>query len=114
MTKITSLSTGSRTVVPGPATPYDNAGAERFMRTLKEEERTRKAYTTIEARAKIGIFIANADNRRSAAFRALLLQTPGRVRKSPISARLATRLKRQTQSCHSNAVSQPRGAFQWL
>ena len=44
--------------------PYDNAKAERFMRTLKEEEVNAKTYATIEqARAGIGAFIENVYNR---------------------------------------------------
>ena len=44
--------------------PYDNAKAERFMRTLKEEEVNAKTYATIEeARADIGAFIENVYNR---------------------------------------------------
>ena len=43
--------------------PYDNAKAERFMRTLKEEEVNAKTYATIEAaRADIGAFIENVYN----------------------------------------------------
>ena len=44
--------------------PYDNAKAERFMRTLKEEEVNAKTFDTIEeARADIGAFIENVYNR---------------------------------------------------
>ena len=44
--------------------PYDNAKAESFMRTLKEEEVNAKTYATIEeARADIGAFIENVYNR---------------------------------------------------
>src|ERR1700729_1958663 len=44
--------------------PYDNARAERFMRTLKEQEVNAKTYATIEeARADIGAFIENVYNR---------------------------------------------------
>ena len=43
--------------------PYDNAKAERFMRTLKEEEVDGSAYRDIdEARAKIGPFIETVYN----------------------------------------------------
>ena len=45
--------------------PYDNAKAERFMRTLKEEEVDGSAYRDLaEARAKIGEFIATVYNRQ--------------------------------------------------
>ncbi len=44
--------------------PYDNAKAERFMRTLKEEEVNGKLYASIEeARANIGAFLENVYNR---------------------------------------------------
>jgi putative transposase len=44
--------------------PYDNAKAERFMRTLKEEEVNGKAYASIdEARAHIGAFLETVYNR---------------------------------------------------
>jgi transposase InsO family protein len=45
--------------------PYDNAKAERFMRTLKEEEVDGGAYRDVEdARAKIGLFIETVYNRQ--------------------------------------------------
>ena len=45
--------------------PYDNAKAERFMRTLKEEEVDGIAYCDVaEARAKIGLFIETVYNRQ--------------------------------------------------
>jgi len=45
--------------------PYDNAKAERFMRTLKEEEVDGRAYRDIdEARRSIGTFIETVYNRR--------------------------------------------------
>jgi putative transposase len=44
--------------------PYDNAKAERFMRTLKEEEVNGKTYASIdEARAHIGAFLETVYNR---------------------------------------------------
>ena len=44
--------------------PYDNAKAERFMRTLEEEEVNGKAYASIdEARAHIGAFLETVYNR---------------------------------------------------
>lgn len=45
--------------------PYDNAKAERFMRTLKEEEVDGSAYSdVVEARTKIGLFIETVYNRQ--------------------------------------------------
>ena len=45
--------------------PYDNAKAERFMRTLKEEEVDGRAYRDLaEARRSIGVFIDTVYNRR--------------------------------------------------
>jgi putative transposase len=44
--------------------PYDNAKAERFMRTLKEEEVDGRAYRNeTKARASIGLFIETVYNR---------------------------------------------------
>ena len=44
--------------------PYDNAKAERFMRTFKEEEVNGKTYASIdEARTDIGAFLENVYNR---------------------------------------------------
>jgi putative transposase len=44
--------------------PYDNAKAERFMRTLKEEEVNGKTYASIdEARTDIGDFLETVYNR---------------------------------------------------
>jgi putative transposase len=45
--------------------PYDNAKAERFMRTLKEEEVDASAYRDVDdARASIGVFIETVYNRQ--------------------------------------------------
>jgi len=45
--------------------PYDNAKAERFMRTLKEEEVNGSGYRDVdEAREKIGLFIETVYNRQ--------------------------------------------------
>jgi transposase InsO family protein len=45
------------------ANPYDNAKAERFMRTLKQEEVDGRAYRdAVEAREKIGTFIEQVYN----------------------------------------------------
>ena len=44
--------------------PYDNAKAERFMRTVKEEEVNGKTYASIdEARTDIGAFLETVYNR---------------------------------------------------
>ena len=44
--------------------PTDNAKAERFKRTLKEEEVNGKTYASIdEARADIGVFLETVYNR---------------------------------------------------
>jgi len=45
--------------------PYDNAKAERFMRTLKEEEVQGRAYASLEdARGRIGEFLEETYNRQ--------------------------------------------------
>src|SRR5258708_20958968 len=45
--------------------PYDNAKAERFMRTLKEEQVNGKTYVSVDdARTHIGAFLENVYNRR--------------------------------------------------
>lgn len=45
--------------------PYDNAKAERFMRTLKQEEVQGRAYASIEqARSEIGEFLEQTYNRQ--------------------------------------------------
>jgi transposase InsO family protein len=45
--------------------PYDNARAERFMRTLKEEEVYGRDYQDLEdARSRIGEFLEQAYNRQ--------------------------------------------------
>jgi len=45
--------------------PYDNARAERFMRTLKEEEVYGADYRNLEdARSRIGEFLEQVYNRR--------------------------------------------------
>ena len=47
-----------------PGNPYDNAKAERFMRTLKEEEVNGKLYASIdEAKIRIGAFLEDVYNR---------------------------------------------------
>jgi len=55
---------GIRISMSRAGNPYDNAKAERFMRTLKEEEVNGKTYASIEeARADIGAFVENVYNR---------------------------------------------------
>ena len=46
-----------------PANPYDNAKAESFMKTLKQEEVNAKTYVDLEdARRQIGAFIDDVYN----------------------------------------------------
>src|SRR5208337_5134833 len=55
---------GIRISMSRAGNPYDNAKAERFMRTLKEEEVNGKTYASIdEARTDIGAFLENVYNR---------------------------------------------------
>jgi putative transposase len=55
---------GIRISMSRAGNPYDNAKAERFMRTLKEEEVNGKLYASIdEARTDIGAFLENVYNR---------------------------------------------------
>jgi putative transposase len=47
------------------AIPYDNAKAESFMKTLKQEEITASSYRTLtQARSAIGVFIETIYNRQ--------------------------------------------------
>ena len=55
---------GIRISMSRAGNPYDNAKAERFMRTLKEEEVNGKTYASIdEARIDIGAFLEDVYNR---------------------------------------------------
>ncbi len=55
---------GLRLSMSRAGNPYDNAKAERFMRTLKEEEVNGKAYASLEdARSRIGAFLETVYNR---------------------------------------------------
>ena len=55
---------GIRISMSRAGNPTDNAKAERFMRTLKEEEVNGKTYASIdEARADIGVFLETVYNR---------------------------------------------------
>jgi len=55
---------GVRISMSRAGNPYDNAKAERFMRTLKDEEVNGKAYASLEdARRHIGAFLENVYNR---------------------------------------------------
>ena len=55
---------GIRISMSRAGNPYDNAKAERFMRTLKEEEVNGKTYASIdEARTDIGAFLEDVYNR---------------------------------------------------
>jgi transposase InsO family protein len=54
---------GIQISMAGKGNPYENAQAERFFRTLKEEEVYLKSYETEEeARANIGAFIEEVYN----------------------------------------------------
>ena len=55
---------GARVSMSRAGNPYDNAKAERFMRTLKEEEVNGKTYASLdEARRRIGDFLETIYNR---------------------------------------------------
>ena len=80
--------------------PYDNAMAESFMKTLKQEEVDGRAYRDLaDAQAAIGTFIEEVYNRqrlhsalayRSPASSRRNLRWPGLLRSSPIRALIAT------------------------
>lgn len=55
---------GLRISMSRAGNPYDNAKAERFMRTLKDEEINGKTYSSLEdARQNIGVFLETVYNR---------------------------------------------------
>ena len=55
---------GARISMSRAGNPYDNAKAERFMRTLKDEEVNGKTYASLEdARSRIGAFLETVYNR---------------------------------------------------
>jgi putative transposase len=55
---------GLRPSMSRAGNPYDNAKAERFMRTLKEEEVNGKTYASLEdARQRVGAFLETIYNR---------------------------------------------------
>ena len=55
---------GLRVSMSRAGNPYDNAKAERFMRTLKDEEVNGKTYASLEdARRRIGAFLETVYNR---------------------------------------------------
>ena len=55
---------GLRISMSRAGNPYDNAKAEHFMRTLKDEEVNGRTYASLEdARANIGAFLENVYNR---------------------------------------------------
>ncbi|MGD0641098.1 MAG: IS3 family transposase [Roseiarcus sp.] len=55
---------GLRVSMSRPGNPYDNAKAERFMRTLKDEEVNGKTYASLQdARQRIGAFLETIYNR---------------------------------------------------
>jgi transposase InsO family protein len=85
-----------------------NAKAERFMRTLKDEEVNGKPYASIdEARAHIGAFLETAYN--LGRLRSALGYEP-RSSSKPNSAASKPSERTQTKAFQSNAVSQSRGA----
>ena len=90
--------------------PYDNAKAERFMRTLKEEEVNGKTYASIdEARTDIGAFSESSIIEAGCIPRSA---TNPRSSSKPNSANSKSSERTQPKLCHSNPVSQPRGAAQ--
>jgi transposase InsO family protein len=55
---------GLRLSISRAGNPYDNAKAERFMRTLKDEEVNGKTYASLQdARQSIGAFLETIYNR---------------------------------------------------
>jgi putative transposase len=49
--------------VSGVGNPYDNAKADSFIRTLKQEEISRSSYRNLcQARGSIGVFIETVHN----------------------------------------------------
>ena len=55
---------GLRVSMSRAGNPYDNAKAERFMRTLKDEEVNGKTYASLQdARQSIGAFLETIYNR---------------------------------------------------
>ena len=55
---------GLRLSMSRAGNPYDNAKAERFMRTLKDEEVNGKTYANLDdARRRIGAFLETVYNR---------------------------------------------------
>ena len=84
--------------------PYDNAKAERFMRTLKEEEVNGTRPEPISAPSSETSIIEADYIPRSA--------TNLRLSSKPNSANMKPSERTQPSFCHSNAVSQPRGAVQ--
>lgn len=69
--------------------PYDNAKAERFMRTLKQEEVQGRAYESIEeARSRIGAFLQQTYNRQRL-HSALQYQTPAEFEQQQMAVEVA-------------------------
>jgi transposase InsO family protein len=103
--------------------PYDNAKAESFMKTLKQEEVDGRTYRDInQARAAIGTFLENVYNRRRlhsalayqppAEFEANLHSQEGAM--TAASRSLATALweARSLAACSAEASCQPGAAVQ--
>ena len=99
---------GVRISMSRAGNPYDNAKAERFMRTLKEEEVNGKIYASIdEARTDIGAFLENVYNRGR--LHSALGYEP-RLSSKPNSANAKPSERTQPKPCHSNPASQSKGA----
>jgi putative transposase len=92
-----------------PANPYDNAKAESFMKTLKQEEVSARTYADIDdASRHIGALHRNRLQRQASALSARL-QTPGRVR-SRIQPRQGQPRKPGGRPVTQLGVSQQKGA----
>jgi transposase InsO family protein len=95
-----------------PANPYDNAKAESFMKTLKQEEVYARTYIDIaDARRQIGAFIDTVYNAKRL-HSALGYKPPSRVR-GRIPPGQPQPNKQGRSPVTELAVSQPRGAVQF-